>query len=90
MAELDARLEDADRSRLASIVLSDETKEEDLSLELGVKCLEKLQRETLEGQILALKASIKEAERAGKPAEALRLYEELHRFEKSRGAGGVQ
>jgi DNA primase len=90
LAELDARLEEADRSKLASIALGDETKDEDLSLELGVKCLEKLQRETLEGQILALKASIKEAERAGKPAEALRLYEELHRFEKSRGAGGVQ
>ena len=90
LAELDARLEESDRSKLASIVLGDETKEEDLSLELGVKCLEKLQRETWEARILALKASIKDAERAGKPAEALRLYEELHRFEKSQGAGGVQ
>jgi len=90
LAELDARLEEADRSRLASIALSDETKEEDFSLQLGVACLEKLQRKTLEGRILALKASIKDAERAGKMAEALRLNEELYRFEKSQGAGGVQ
>jgi DNA primase len=83
LAELDARLEEADRSRLASIALGDETKEEDFSLQLGVACLEKLQRQTLEGQILALKASIKDAERAGNLAEALRLNEELHRFEKS-------
>src|SRR5262249_33344794 len=44
LAELDARLEEPDRSRLASIVLADETKVEDSSLELGVACLEKLQR----------------------------------------------
>jgi hypothetical protein len=44
----------------------------------------------LEGRILALKASIKDAERAGKMAEALRLNEELYRFEKSQGALGVQ
>jgi DNA primase len=90
LAELDARLEEADRSRLASIALADETKEEDFSLQLGVACLEKLQRKTLEGRILALKASIKDAERAGKMAEALRLNEELYRFEKSQGALGVQ
>jgi DNA primase len=89
LAELDARLEEADRSRLASIALGDETKEEDFSLQLGVACLEKLQRQTLEGQILALKASIKDAERAGNLAEALRLNEELHRFEKSQRAGGT-
>lgn len=90
VAELDARLEEADRSRLASIVLGDETKEEDFSLQLGVACLEKLQRQTLETQILAIKASIKEAERAGNLPDALRLYEELHRFEKSKRVGDVQ
>jgi DNA primase len=90
LAELDARLEDVDRSRLASIALADETNEEDFSLQLGLACLEKLQRQTLEGQVLALKASIKDAERAGKLAEALRLNQELHRFEKSQRAGVVQ
>ncbi len=90
LAELDARLDEADRSRLASIVLSGETKEEDLSMQLGDACLEKLQRQTLDSRSAALKASIRDAERAGNPAEALRIYEELHRFEKSRRAGDVQ
>jgi hypothetical protein len=44
----------------------------------------------LEGQILALKASIKDAERAGKLTEALRLNQELHRFEKSQRVDVVQ
>jgi DNA primase len=87
LAELDARLEEADRSRLASIALAGETNDEQYSLQLGVACLEKLKRQTLETRVLALKASIKEAERAGKVTDALRLYEELHRFEKSQRAG---
>jgi DNA primase len=90
LTELDARLDEADRSRLASIVLAGETREEDLSLALGEACLEKLQRQTLDSRGAALKASIRDAERAGNPAEALRFYEELHRFEKSRRAGDVQ
>jgi len=90
LTELDARLEEADRSRLASIALAGDQQEEDYSIQLGVACLEKLKRQTVEAQISALKASIKEAERAGKSTEALRLYEELHSFEKSRRAGGVQ
>lgn len=90
LAELDARLEDSDRSRLASIVMAAETNEEGLSLELGTACLEKLQRQTWEARISALKASIRDAERAGNPAEALRLYEELNRLEKSRKIGVVQ
>ncbi len=90
LAELDARLDETDRSKLASIALSDDTKDENYSLQVGVACLEKLQRQTLEAQIVALKGSIREAERAGKLTEALRLYEELHRFEKSQRAGVVQ
>ena len=90
LAELDARLEEADRSRLASIALGVETREEDFSLQLGVACLEKLQRQTLEAQIAGLKASIKDAERTGKLGEALRLNQELDRFEKSQRAGVVQ
>jgi len=90
LAELDARLEEADRSKLAEIVLGRETKEEDLSLPLGMACVEKLRRETWEARILALKASIKDAERAGRTADALRLYGELHRFEKSQRIDGVQ
>jgi DNA primase len=96
LAELDARLEEADRALLASIALADETKDIDLSLDSGVACLDKLRRQTLEGRIADLKASVRDAERAGNLAEALRLNEELAHFEKSpaaekaRRAGGVQ
>src|SRR5262249_17770891 len=90
LAELDARLEEADRTRLAAIVLARETSDEYYSIELGMSFPEKLQRQTVEAQVVALKASIKEAERAGQLTEALRLYEELNRFEKSRRAGVVQ
>jgi len=79
-----------DKSRLASIALADVTNEEDVSLQLGIACLEKLQRQTLEARITALKASIKEAERAGNLTDALRLYEDLYRFEQSQRAGVVQ
>ena len=86
LAELDARLEEADRSRLAEIALGRETKDEDVSLNLGMACLEKLQLQTREAEISALRASIREAERAGNLPEAMRLYEQLQRkVEKSRG-----
>jgi DNA primase len=91
LAELDARLEEADRSRLASIALAGETKDEDFSLQLGMACLEKIQSEAREAPVAALKASIKAAEREGKAADALRLCQELDQLlEKSRRAGGVQ
>jgi DNA primase len=90
LSELDARLEDADRSKLAAIVLGDETKEENCSLEVGVACIEKLQRQALDTRASSLRASIREAERAGNLAEAMRQYEEFDRFEKSRRPGGVQ
>jgi len=89
LAELDARIEDADRSKLASIALSDEGHEE-VSMSLGEACLEKLRRTAHESRIGTLRTAIREAERSGNMAEALRLYEELHRFEKSQTAGDVQ
>ena len=90
LSELDARLEEADRSRLAAIALTDEMDGEEISPRLGMACIEKLRQETLEARISALKASIKDAERAGNPAEALRLYGDLDRFEKSQKSGVVQ
>jgi hypothetical protein len=90
MSELDARLEEADRTKLAAIALNDATGDEDPSLELGIACLEKLQRRSLETRIAAIKASIRNAERAGDMSGALRLYEDLQRFENSQRAGGVQ
>lgn len=88
LAELDARLEEADRSRLASIALADETIDEGIAVKEGVACLEKLQWETREARVAALKASIKEAARAGNSAEALRLCDELGPLEKPQRRGG--
>ena len=90
LAELDGRLEEADRALLASIALDDATGEENPALDLGKACLDKLQRRALETRIAAIKASIKNAERAGDMTGALRLYEDLQRFEQSQRAGGVQ
>jgi DNA primase len=90
LAELDARLEEADRALLASIALDDATGDENLTLDMGMACLEKLQRRALDARIAAIKASIKNAERAGDMTGALRLYKDLQQFEQSQRAGGVQ
>ena len=89
LAELDARLEEADRSKLASIVL-DETNGEEVSLQLGEACVARLRRGMAEARVSALKVAIKEAERAGNMKEALQLCEELDRITKSQSAGDVQ
>lgn len=77
--ELEARLEENDRGLLASIVLADETNAADLSLEQGEACLQSLARTEREFQKAALRARVKEAERAGDLSEAMRLIEELSR-----------
>ncbi|HXM40822.1 MAG TPA: DNA primase [Bryobacteraceae bacterium] len=81
--ELHARLEEGDQELLASAVLQDETDGSAISLSLGVECLRSLQRSSLKTQVAALKARVKEAERAGNLPEALRLAEELRRLEKT-------
>ena len=90
LAELDARLEEADRSRLASIVLGDETNDEDVSLQLGEACLEKLQAAGARSAHFGAQGFHQRSRTRGKHDEALRLYEDLHRFEKSQSAGDVQ
>ena len=81
--ELHARLEENDQELLASAVLRDETDETAVSLKQGVECLRSLQRSGLKTQVAALKARVKEAERAGNLGEALKLAEELHQLEKA-------
>jgi DNA primase len=78
--ELDARLEKADRSLLASAVLAEETEERALSLEQGEACLRALRASSHAAQLLDLKERIKSAERAGNLVEALRLNTELQRL----------
>ena len=85
MAELDARLEEDDRMRLASIVLSHETNEANVSMQKGIACLEKLWGHKLETQITVVKTSIRDAERSGNLAEAFRLNDELAGLQNRRG-----
>ncbi len=81
--ELHARLETGDQEILASAVLADETESVAVSLQLGEECLRSLERTGLKTQVAALKTRVKDAERSGNLAEALRLAEELHHLEKS-------
>jgi DNA primase len=80
--ELHARLEESDQELLASAVLRDETDGSAITLSLGEECVRSLQRTSLKAQVAALKARVKEAERAGNMQEALRLAEELHDLER--------
>lgn len=83
-AELDARLEDSDRDRLARMLLGSETEGEDPALPDGEECLRLLEAQRGEGEIAALRGRIREAERAGNLEEALRLTRELDRMPSSR------
>ena len=80
--ELHARLEESDQELLAGAVLRDETDETLISLQQGIECLRSLERSSLKSEVAALKARVKEAERAGNLSEALRLAEELHHLER--------
>jgi len=81
--ELHARLEENDQELLASAVLQDETNESAVSLSQGIECVRSLERSGRRTEVAALKARVKEAERAGNLPEALRLAEELHQLERS-------
>jgi hypothetical protein len=84
LSDLESRLEEADRTLLASVVFADEIAEEDYTLEQARACLQRLEQEDWESQRTALRVRVKEAERAGNVPEALRLAEELSRLEKVR------
>jgi DNA primase len=80
--QLHARLEEVDQNLLAAAVLQDETNEAVISLRQGVECMRSLERSGVQAQVAALKARVKEAERAGNLTEALRLAEVLHQLER--------
>jgi DNA primase len=81
-AELEARLEDNDKQLLAAAVFADESTEESQALEQALACLRELERAGRESQRSALRARVKEAERAGNLAEALKWTEELGRLDR--------
>jgi hypothetical protein len=64
-------------------VLLQESEGAGLSVEQGIACLRSLQTADIETKRAELKARVKEAERAGNLAEALRLSEELNRVRRT-------
>ncbi|MEX2263225.1 MAG: DNA primase [Bryobacteraceae bacterium] len=88
LAELDARLSEKDRNLLHSAVLADESSGESVSMEQGLACLAQLESARMEKRRTALKAKVREAERAGNMDEAMRLTEELCRLQSNEGTAG--
>ncbi len=87
--ELESRLEDADKTLLASIVLDDSIGEEVITPEQADACVARLMESELESMRAALRAQIRAAERAGNVADAIRLMtelSELDRWKKARSA----
>ncbi len=79
-AELEARLEEADRGLLAAAVLADESSGENVSIDQAESCLRTLEASDRAARVAALKARIRQAEGAGDMAAALTLAEELNRL----------
>jgi hypothetical protein len=77
------RLTEDDRALLSAAVLLQESEGAGLSVEQGIACLRSLQTADIETKRAELKARVKEAERAGNLAEALRLSEELNRVRRT-------
>ncbi len=76
--EVNARLEEADQNLFAHAVIRDDVIS---SREAALACLEGLRRSENQLRREQVKARIKEAERAGRWEEALRLGEELQRLD---------
>jgi DNA primase len=82
--ELASRLEEPDQQLLSELLFADKTEEESESIAERVDaCLAALEKSGREARRAALKARIKEAERAGMLVEALRFVEELNRLERA-------
>jgi DNA primase len=85
---LNARLEEGDQSLLAEVLFSEEAEQHEITPEYGRHCLESMKRSEEQFRRAQLKARVKEAERAGDMAEALRLAAELQRLDRPREAAG--
>ena len=82
-ADLEARLEENDRQLLASVVLTDELSEEEHIPEQACACLESLEAAEQQARRAKLRALVKQAERAGDLAEAMRLAGELAELDRT-------
>jgi len=85
---VNSRLEEPDQRLLAVAVLSAEGEGTDFTLEYGMQCLESLRRSDYRQRVRELKQRIKEAERTGNLAEALRLAQELQELERRPNGAG--
>jgi len=83
---ISARLEPADQNLLAELALSEDADTHENTLEYGRQCLESLLRSDERDRRTQLKTRVKDAERTGNLAEALRLARELQEFERAGGA----
>jgi DNA primase len=85
---VNSRLEAADQNLLATAVLLADQEGHEFTLEYGWQCVESLRRSGYQQGVQELKRRIKEAERTGSLAEALRLAQELQSFERRPGSTG--
>ncbi len=81
-AALEARLEESEKTLLASLVFADEMGEETVTVEQALACLGELEVADRESERSALKLRIRAAERGGDLPEALRLNQELMRMDR--------
>jgi DNA primase len=82
--DLQARLSEADQQLFATLLFADkEEEEEEFTEERAEACMRSLEESGRDARRAALKARIKEAERAGMLEEALRFTEELGRLERA-------
>jgi len=85
---VNSRLEEPDQRLLAVTVLSGESEGQEFTLEYGIQCLNGLRRSDYQQRVQELKRSIKEAERTGNLAEAIRLAQELQKVERRPAGAG--
>ena len=85
---VNSRLEDADQNLLAATLLSPDADKHDFTLEYAMQCVDSLRRSNDLQQRQEMKTRIKEAERTGNLAEALRLAGELQKSERRPGRSG--
>ncbi len=80
-----ARLEAQDQNLLAEVALSEDAEAHEITEEYGRQCLESLLRSGERNRRTDIKTRIREAERGGDMAEAVRLARELEAMERGPG-----
>jgi hypothetical protein len=76
-ADLEARLSESDRQLLSSVALADEINDPEHAFAQAVDCLRALEKRSRAVDRTSLQAQLREAEKSGDMAEALRLTEQL-------------